>query len=120
MICGHVFWSQDGFTFDHVPLSCVPPWTSHDWPGLIATSMNCSEFRFLLMWVIRFGIRDNSRWHARVLPAESVRSVVHWIEVFANAPSVRITPPSEPSKIWAGLFGLMTIVCWSGWIAFGA
>ena len=66
----------------------------------MATLMNWSVCPIpLLMWVIWLGIRDRRRWHASVLPAESVRSVVHWLEVFANAPSVRITPPSEPTKI---------------------
>jgi hypothetical protein len=45
---------------------------------------------------------------------------VHWTDVSANVPSVRITPPSEPSKIWVGFDGLTTIACWSGWMAFGA
>ena len=33
---------------------------------------------------------------------------------------MRIIPPSEPSKIWVGLAGLIAISCWSGWIPFGA
>ena len=32
---------------------------------------------------------------------------------------MRIRPPSEPSKIWVGLPGLIAITCWSGWIPFG-
>src|SRR4051794_16962286 len=40
--------------------------------------------------------------------------------MLANWPLVRITPPSEPSKIWVGLFGLTAITCSSGWIPFGA
>ena len=58
--------------------------------GWVATHQDVTEakhreesFRLLFegnpvpMWVIRFGIRDSNRWHASVLPAESVRSVVH-------------------------------------------
>ena len=44
----------------------------------------------------------------------------HCDEMSANAPLVRIIPPSEPSKIWVGLPGLTAITCWSGWIPFGA
>ncbi|TME21519.1 MAG: hypothetical protein E6I75_30990 [Chloroflexi bacterium] len=42
------------------------------------------------------------------------------METSANAPVVRMTAPSEPSKIWVGLDGLTTIACWSGWMPFGA
>src|SRR3954470_23662801 len=40
----------------------------------------------------------------------------HCDEMLVNVPLVWITPPSEPSKIWVGLPGLITIACWSGWI----
>ena len=67
------------------------------------------------------GIREMSRWHASVLPAENgCRVVVQSADVSWKAPLVRMTPPSDPSKIWVGLDGLTTIACWSGWIAFGA
>ena len=53
-------------TFDQVPLSCVPPITSHEFPGLIATLMNCSELlSFLLMWSSLTGIRDRTRLQVR-------------------------------------------------------
>src|SRR5262249_4690617 len=45
---------------------------------------------------------------------------LHCDETSANWPLVRIIPPSEPSKIWVGLLGLIAISCWSGWIPFGA
>src|SRR4051794_40712376 len=101
MTCGHVFVSQPGF--DHVPLSCVPPMTSHGIAGLIATFTNCSVSRFRLMCVIWVGIRDSSRRQAGRLAAEGGRVEVQSPEVSWNVPSVRIIPPSEPSKICVGL-----------------
>ena len=51
--------------FDHVPLSCVPPMTSHVLDGLIATLMNCSVLAsFLSMCSISVGTRDSSRLQA--------------------------------------------------------
>src|SRR5947208_15115654 len=74
------------------------------------------------MCVIRLGTRDNSRLQlfrlAAPRPARSFE--LHRQDRSPNAPSVRITPPSEPSKIWVGLDGVTTIVCWSGWMLFGA
>src|SRR5213595_2312277 len=122
MFCGHLFWSPTGSLFDHVPLSCVPPWTSAGFDGLMATPMNCKVSRFLSMCVIRFGTRDNSRLQLFRLAAPSpARSFeLQRVDRSPNAPSVRITPPSEPSKIWVGFDGLTTIACWSGWMLFGA
>src|SRR6476646_3966745 len=112
------------FVFDHVPLSCVPPITSHESAGLIATLMNCSvELSLRSMWLSSTGTRDSSRLHPTlsgpvtgppVKPSRPTSS--HCDEMLTNVPLVRITPPSEPSKIWVGLPGLMTIACWSGWI----
>ncbi len=48
------------------------------------------------------------------------RIVVHCDEVSPNVPLVRITPPSDASKICVGLDGLITSSCWSGWIEFAA
>src|SRR5215831_8207218 len=109
MICGHVFVSQPGF--DQVPLSCVPPSTSHGCDGLIATLMNWSVSRFLFTCVIRFGTCESMRMQfARLAAPSSGRSFeLQRDERSANVPLVRITPPSEPSKIWVGLDGLMTI-----------
>src|SRR5438046_8225523 len=76
------------------------------------------------MCVIRLGTRDNSRLQlfrlAAPRPARSFE--LQRKDRSPNAPSVRITPPSEPSKIWVRFdgFGLTTIACWSGWMLFGA
>src|SRR5438132_5312382 len=120
MICGQVLVSQPGF--DHVPLSCVPPSTSQDCAGLMATLMNWSVSRFLLTCEIVVGTCERMRLQlARLATPSSGRSFeLQRDERSENAPSVRITPPSEPSKIWVGLFGLTTIVCWSGWMPSGA
>src|SRR5207237_3263736 len=122
MFCGQLFRSPTGLLFDHVPLSCVPPWTSAGFDGLIATLMNCNVSRFLSMCVIRFGTRDNSRLQLFRLAAPSpARSFeLQRVDRSPNAPSVRITPPSEPSKIWVGFDGFTTIVCWYGWMLLGA
>src|SRR6476659_5516242 len=121
MLCGQVFRSPEGLLFDHVPLSCVPPWTSAGFDGLIATLMNCNVSRFRSMCVIRFGARDSIRPQFARLAAPSGRSEgLHRKDRSPNVPSVRITPPSEPSKIWVGFEGLTTIACWSGWMLFGA
>src|ERR1044072_354395 len=43
--------------FDHVPLSWVPPITSHEFDGLIATLMNCSVLlRLLSTWSRAAGV----------------------------------------------------------------
>src|SRR6266850_424173 len=122
MFCGQLFWLSWGLLFDHVPLSCVPPWTSAGFEGLIATLMNCNVSRFRSMCVIWFGTRDNSRLQLlRLAAPRAPRSFeLHRKDRSSNVPSVRITPPSEPSKIWVGLFGLTTIACWSGWMLLGA
>src|SRR5437870_8162990 len=122
MFCGQVLRSFWGSLFDHVPLSCVPPWTSAGFEGLIATPMNCNVSRFRSICVIRFGTRDNSRLQLFRLAAPSNgRSFeLHREDKSPNVPSVRITPPSEPPKIWVGFDGLTTIACWSGWMLFGA
>src|SRR2546429_515689 len=122
MICGQLFWSQLGSLFDHVPLSCVPPWTSHEFAGLIATLMNWSVSRLRSVCVVSFGTFDSIRMQfARLAAPSSGRSFeLQRPERSANVPLVRTTPPSEPSKIWAGLLGFTTIVCWSGWMLSGA
>src|SRR6266478_5951032 len=105
MTCGQVFllqWSR----FDHVPLSCVPPMTSHELDGLIATLMNCSVLlSFRSMCSSSVGTRDSSRLQLfRLAAASSGRSPeLQWDEMSLNVPLVRIMPPSEPSKIWVGL-----------------
>src|SRR5919197_698028 len=108
--------------FDQVPLSCVPPMTSHGFDGLMATLMNWSVSRLRSRCVIRFGTCDSIRLQfARLAAPSSPRSSeLHRDERSPNVPSVRITPPSEPPKIWVGLDGLTTIACWSGWMLFGA
>src|SRR5438477_4075742 len=122
MFCGQLFWLFWGLLFDHVPLSCVPPWTSAGFDGLMATPMNCKVSRFLSVCVIRFGTRDSSRLQLfRLAGPSSGRSFeLQCDEMSTNVPFVRITPPSEPSKIWVGFDGLTTIACWSGWMLLGA
>ena len=44
----------------------------------------------------------------------------HCPERSDNAPLVRISPPSDPSKTCVGFAGLIAMTCWSGWIPFGA
>src|SRR5438874_8013577 len=121
MICGQSFCAQVGSLFDHVPLSCVPPMTSHGFDGLIATLMNWSVFRLRSMCVIRVGTLDSIRLQfARLAAPSSGRSFeLQRADRSPNVPSVRITPPSDPSKIWVGFDGLIAIACWSGWIPFG-
>src|SRR4029077_18976499 len=84
--------------------------------------MNCSVSRFVSMWVIVVGTRDNIRpQFARLAAPSSGRSpALHRKDRLPNVPSVRITPPSELSKIWVGFDGFTTIACWSGWMLLGA
>src|SRR5256714_677114 len=125
MICGQVCLSQL-WRFAHVPLSCVPAITSQPWAGWIDTPMNCSVLlSFLSMWSSTVGTRDRSRSHvispfAERGPPPLRCGSLHCDETSAKSPLVRITPPSEPSKIWVALPGLMTMACWSGWMPFGA
>src|ERR687888_187688 len=75
MFWGQLFRSHSGSLFDQVPLSCVPPWTSHGFDGLIATSMNWSVSRFRSRCVIRFGTFDSIRLQfARLAAPSSGRS----------------------------------------------
>src|SRR6516164_10550344 len=65
------------------------------------------------------GTWDRSCWQsARSVPL-SPRAPVHCLKRFANAPSERTKPPSEPSKKRPGLLGLTTNPCWSGCNPFG-
>src|SRR6266540_3011993 len=114
MICWNVFLLHP-LLFDQVPLSWVPPITSQESDGLIATLMNCSVLLYFLSrcWS-SVGTRDRSRLHASWLPGVRLPArprSSHCDEMSANAPLVRITPPSEPSKIWVGLDGLIEIAC---------
>src|SRR5436305_13207051 len=122
MFCGQLFWSPSKLLFDHVPLSCVPPWTSAEFEGLIATPMNCNVSRFLSICVIWFGTFDNIRLQLfrLAVPSSGRSPELHRNERSPKVPSVRITPPSEPSKIWVGFDGFTTIACWSGWMLSGA
>src|SRR5438874_5901859 len=127
MTCWNVFLLQP-LLFDHVPLSWVPPMTSHELNGLIATLMSWIVLlSFLSMWANSTGTRESSRLQPTlsapvtgppVTPSRPTSS--HCDEMSANVPLVRMTPPSEPSKIWVGFPGLMTIACWSGWMLFDA
>ena len=83
--------------------------------------------RFLSMWPSSTGTRESNRLHPTlsepvtgppVTPSRPTSS--HWEEMSAKVPLVRMIPPSEPSKIWVGFSGLMTIACWSGWMLFDA
>src|SRR5690242_13756282 len=111
---------------DHVPLSCVPPRTPHVLNGSIATFQNWIELPSVWStWSSCVGTRDSIRWQVVRLPdggsgPPPLRcGSSHCAWVSANCPLVRMTPPSEPSKIWVGFDGLTAIACWSGWMPFG-
>src|SRR5436189_156902 len=124
MTCVNVFRSLHPFRFDQVPLSCVPPRTRQELNGSIAALMNWIVLlSFLSMWASSIGTRESSRLQPTLSapvtgpPVMTSRpSSSHCDEMLVNVPLVRMTPPSEPSKIWVGLPGLMTIACWSGWM----
>src|SRR5216110_372122 len=128
MTCVNVFRSEHPFTFDQVPLSWVPPRTRHELNGSIAALMSWIVLlSFLSMWANSTGTRDSSRLQPTlslpvtgppVTPSRPTSS--HCAEMLANVPLVRMTPPSEPSKIWVGLPGFTAITCWSGWMLFAA
>src|SRR5438034_5751599 len=127
MTCVNVFRSHP-FAFAQVPLSWVPPRTRHEFNGSIATLMNWIVLlRFLSMCANSTGTRESNRLQPTlsepvtgppVTPSRPTSS--HCDEMFVNVPLVRMIPPSDPSKIWVGLPGLMTIACWSGWMLFDA
>src|SRR5207237_9051373 len=102
MICGQSLCEQLGSRFDHVPLCWVATITYNGLDGLIATLMNWSVLRFWSRCVIRFGTFDSIRLQfARLAAPSSGRSFeLQRPERSPNVPSVRITAPSEPSKIW--------------------
>src|SRR4051812_49113721 len=128
MTCVNVFRSPHPFRFDQVPLSCVPPRTRHELNGSIAVLMNWIVLlSFLSMCASSTGTRESSRLQPTlsdpvtgppVKPSRPTSS--HCEEMSVNVPLVRITPPSEPSKIWVGFPGFTTIACWSGWMLFEA
>src|SRR5438093_7152971 len=74
------------------------------------------------MCVIVVGTRESIRpQFTRLAEPRRPRSFeLHREDKSPNVPSVRITPPSEPPKIWVGFDGLTTIACWSGWMLLGA
>src|SRR5205823_4908750 len=127
MTCVNVFRSHP-FAFAQVPLSCVPPRTRHELNGSIAVLMNWIVLlSFLTMCANLNGTRESNRLQPMlsepvtappVKPSRPTSS--HCDEISANVPLVRMTPPSEPSKIWVGLPGLTVITCWSGWMLFDA
>src|SRR5262249_2329443 len=116
------------FMFAQVPLSWVPPRTRHGLNGSIATLMNWIVLlRLLLIWASSTGTRESNRLQPVLSEPVTGPPVTpsrpaswHCDEMSAKVPLVRMTPPSEPSKIWVGLPGLMTIACWSGWMLFAA
>src|SRR2546421_3812955 len=111
MICGHVSLSQP-FWLLQVPLSCVPPWTSHGIDGLIATPTNWSVCeRILSVCPSSVGTRDSiRRQFARLAAPSNGRSVeLQCDEMSENVPFVRINAPSDASKICVGLSGLIAI-----------
>src|SRR3954467_15071146 len=128
MTCVNVFRSSHPFRFDQVPLSCVPPRTRQELNGSMAALMNWIVLlSFLLMWANSTGTRESNRLQPTlsepvtgppVTPSRPTSS--HCEETSANAPLPRKIPPADPSKIWVGLPGLMTIACWSGWMLFDA
>src|SRR5438874_2798675 len=110
MVCGHV---TEEPVVSNVPLSCVPPCTSFAFAGLTDRLWNCKVCRPLFRLVHVVGARAKSCLQRLSAGSESPRPSQR-LEMSVNVPSDRIRPPSEPSKNWLGLFGLVTNACWSG------
>ena len=106
--------------YDQVPLSCVPPSSSRRGScGLRDTLWNCSVAKPALRLMISTGIAFSQRRQlARSLPL--MPRPEHPPDASANLPSVRTTPPSEPTMAMSGLAGWKTIACWSGCMPTGA
>src|ERR1700716_605138 len=100
----------------HVPLSWVPPITSlRGLCGLIETCWYCRVARPALRLKIRVGIPVSHIWQsARLAPVFFRFGSLQVLEVSANWPLVRTTPPSDPRKAMSGLDDAKTIACWSG------
>src|SRR5256885_11060745 len=101
IVCGHV---TDEPVVSKVPLSCVPPCTSFAFAGFTDRLWNCSVWSPLFRLVYEVGARDNSCLQRLRFGSIRFRPSQR-LEMSVNVPSDRISPPSEPSKNWFGLFG---------------
>src|SRR5438552_11529384 len=117
MICGHTTAEP---VVSNVPLSCVPPCRCLESSAATERLWNCKVESPLFRLERWLGTCDKSCWQSARSSPLSPRGLVHCAEMFANAPSERTRPPSEPSKKRPGLPGLTTNPCWSGCIPFGA
>src|SRR3954467_3236410 len=97
-----------------VALSCVPPSRSFNGLfGLTETLSNCVVRRPAFIVTRRFGTCESHALQlARSVPVTSRES--HCADALPNLPSVRITPPSEPTNAMSGLPGTNAIACSSG------
>src|SRR5262245_10486534 len=106
--------------YSHVPLSCVPPWTSPVGSnGLTDTLMNCRVMSPSFSEKIFDGTADNRRLHVSMLAAPIGRSA-HWLVMSTYPPLDRTTPPSDVLHQMSGFVGWNASSCWSGWIPYGA
>src|SRR4030088_1054433 len=82
----------------HVPLSWVPPMTSlRGLCGLMETCWYCSVARPAFRLKIRVGIAlSHISQSTRLAPVFFRLGSLQLLEVSANCPLVRTTPPSEP------------------------
>src|SRR5713101_4194283 len=107
MVCVHFC----GFPVDsQVPLSCVPPWTSLTLRGFTERLWNCSVLSPLFKLVSKVGTRERSCWQRAKAVADNPREF-QLAETSAKDPLERMTPPSDDSQNWNGLFGLVTRRC---------
>src|SRR5919197_221994 len=88
----------------HVPLSCVPPWSTLTLNGLTDRLWNCSVVSPWLMPWSRVGTRESICLQRASRVALSPRES-HSLETSANEPLERIKPPSFPSKNCSGFDG---------------
>src|ERR1700687_5956420 len=104
-----------------VPLSWVPPITSvRGLCGLMETCWYWSVARPAFKLKIWVGIAFNHiRQSARSVPVFFRLRSVHVLDVSANCPLVRTTPPSDPRNAISGFDDANTIACWSGCIPSG-
>src|SRR5262245_3002926 len=110
MVCGQTTLDP---VVSNVPLSCVPPCTSFEFPGLTERLWNCSVCRPLFRLVYEPGAADSSCLHRLKFGSTRLRPS-HLAEMSTSVPSERMSPPSSPSQYCSGLFGFTTSACWSG------
>src|ERR1700682_2853017 len=79
------------------------------------TCWYCSVARPAFKLKIRVGIAFNHIWQSmRSVPAFFRLGSLQVLEVSANWPLVRTTPPSDPRNAISGFDDANTIECWSG------